>query len=111
MNREVRAHGKVLFVATLSSGMQVHPDRGERSAFTKRLEVTDLLYPDRRIIDLARTQRIPSWMLVPELLDWRNEMPPACMDSRTPHRAVVTGINRDTGWQAKYSRGKSVLRC
>ncbi|MCM3906292.1 MAG: hypothetical protein ND866_31780 [Pyrinomonadaceae bacterium] len=70
MNREVRARGKVLFVATLSSGMQVHPDRSERSVFTKRLEVTDLLYPDRRIIDLARTERIPSGMLVPELLDW-----------------------------------------
>ena len=56
MNREVRARGKVLFVATLSNGMQVHPDRSERSVFTKRLELTDLLYPDRRIIDLARNE-------------------------------------------------------
>lgn len=70
MNRDVRAGGKVLFVATLSNPIQVHPDRSERSAFTKRLEVTDLLYPDRRIIALARTERIPSVMLVPELLDW-----------------------------------------
>jgi len=70
MNREVRARGKVLFVATLSNGMQVHPDRSERSVFTKRLALTDLLYPDRRIIDLARAERIPSGMLVPELLDW-----------------------------------------
>jgi len=73
MNREVRARGKVLFVATLSNGMQVHPDRSARSVFTKRLEVTDLLYPDRRIIDLARTERIPSTMLAPELLDWAEQ--------------------------------------
>ncbi|MEO7863444.1 MAG: SGNH/GDSL hydrolase family protein [Nitrospirales bacterium] len=73
INREVRAHGKVLFVATLSNGMQVHPDRSERSAFTKRLEVTDLLYPDRRIIALARTEHIPFGMLVPELLDWAEQ--------------------------------------
>lgn len=70
MNREVRARGKVLFVATLSNGMQVHPDRRARLAFAKRLDVNDLLYPDRRIIDLALTARIPSVMLVPELLDW-----------------------------------------
>lgn len=70
MNGEIRAHGKALFIATLSNGMQVHPDRSERSVFTQRLEVTDLLYPDRRIIELARSERIASWMLVPELRDW-----------------------------------------
>lgn len=70
MNKEVQEHGKVLFVATLSNGMQVHPDQRERSRFTQQLGLTDLSYPDRRISKLASSEHIPSVTLAPELLDW-----------------------------------------
>ena len=89
MDREVRARGKVLLVATLSNGMQVHPDRSERSVFTKRLELTDLLYPERRIIDLAQMSVFHPGCWSRSCWTGRNGMPPACTDSRTPHRAVV----------------------
>ena len=73
MHREVEARGKVLFIATLSAPIQVHPDRNIRTAFMKRLGLTDLLYGDRRVIDVARTERIPSVMLAPTLLDWAKQ--------------------------------------
>lgn len=110
MHREVQARGKVLFIATLSTGIQVHPDRNVRTAFMKRLGLTDLLYPDRRVIDLARTERIPSVMLAPTLLEWAERNNTACTDFRTQLHARVTGITTGTGWRAKYWRGKSARR-
>jgi hypothetical protein len=70
MNREITARGKQFFIATLSNGIQVHPDASKREVYALRLGVADLYYPDNRIINLARQEGIASVMLAPRLLDW-----------------------------------------
>jgi hypothetical protein len=70
MNREITARGKQFFIATLSNGIQVHPDTSVREAYAKRTGVSDLYYPDNRIINLAKQEGIASVMLAPRLLDW-----------------------------------------
>jgi hypothetical protein len=70
MNREVTAGGAHFFLATLSNGIQVNPDRDARKAFMREMHVSDLLYPDRRIAALAKTEGIQHLMLVPVLQSW-----------------------------------------
>ncbi len=70
MNKNVIAHGKKFFVATLSNGIQVDPDRAKREAFAKRFGISDFFYPDRRIMQLSRQEGIPAAMLAPALLKW-----------------------------------------
>ena len=70
MKRDVTSRDKTLFVASLSNAIQVDPDAAKRAAYTRRLGVNDLYYPDRRIIDFLTNENIPSVMLAPQLLDW-----------------------------------------
>lgn len=49
MNRDVTSHGAKFIVATLSNGIQVHPDPDVRKAFAASLGVPDLLGPDKRV--------------------------------------------------------------
>lgn len=49
LNVAVKEYGASLFIATLSSGIQVHPDPLVRHEFMSNLGVEDLFYPDRRI--------------------------------------------------------------
>lgn len=70
---EVRARGAGLLVATLTNGIQVHPDVGARERFATQLGVPDLLYPDRRIEALARAEGIAFHMLAPPLAAWAAE--------------------------------------
>jgi hypothetical protein len=64
LDREAAAAGAELAVATLSNGIQVHPDRATRRAFAARLGVADLTYPDRRLTGFAREHGIPAIALV-----------------------------------------------
>jgi len=67
MDREVRGRGARFLVATLSSGIQVHPDPKVREAFAAQLGVPDLYYPDRRLAAFCGTAGIPSVSLAPGL--------------------------------------------
>jgi hypothetical protein len=50
MNRETRAHGVSLLVASLGTGIQEWPVAKVRAGFMRFLHVPDLSYPDRRIV-------------------------------------------------------------
>ena len=67
---DVRAHGARLLLATLSNGIQVHPDPAVRQAFAARFGIADLFYPDRRIEAFAAAEGIPYLMLAPGMQAW-----------------------------------------
>ncbi len=56
MHREVAAHGAAFLVATLDTSIQVWPEAQVRQNFMKRIGVSDLLYPDRRIAGLGERE-------------------------------------------------------
>jgi len=58
MAAEVRRHGAKFIIATLTNGIQVHPDSRVRQAFMKRMGIETLSYPDFRIRDFARRENI-----------------------------------------------------
>jgi len=64
---DVAAKGSRLHVATLSSGIQVHPDRRVREETERQLGVTSLFYPDERIASLGRREAISVTTLAPSL--------------------------------------------
>lgn len=59
MNDEVKAHGADFAVVTLTTGPQVHPDRGIAGRYLERLGVVDLDEPDRRIRALGEAGGFP----------------------------------------------------
>lgn len=67
LDREVRAAGARLFVVTLSSGIQVHPDPAARRQFEASVSGRDLSYPDRRIESAASRIGVDSIVLAPEM--------------------------------------------
>lgn len=56
MSQEVEARGAHFLLATLSNGVQVHPDPAFREAFMQRIGVSDLFYPERRIAAAGRRE-------------------------------------------------------
>jgi hypothetical protein len=70
MQREITARGKILFLAVLSTGIQVNPDPDVREAFKRGLGVDDLYYADRRLVELGARNGFPAAMLAPEMLRW-----------------------------------------
>lgn len=69
MSREVAERGAHFLVVTQSNGIQVHPDPAVRRAFSERLGVTDLFYPERRIAAAGRRDGYAVVNLAPELLE------------------------------------------
>lgn len=69
MDAEARRHGARFAVVSLSTPIQVDPDRAKRQAFARRLGVPDLFYPDRRLTELGRAAGIPVLTLAPPLAD------------------------------------------
>jgi hypothetical protein len=67
MRDEVKSRGGRFLVATLSNGIQVHPDPQWRSAFMRNVGATDLFYPDRRIKALCEREGINVLTLAPPL--------------------------------------------
>lgn len=53
MSAEVTEHGAAFLVVGVTSDIQVHPDPEARRASAKRIGVDDLLYPNRRLAELA----------------------------------------------------------
>ena len=73
MHAEVLAHDATFMLVTLTNGIQVHPDPLERNKFAASLGVDDLLYPDRRMQQLAAHESIEFLMLAPPLQAWAQE--------------------------------------
>jgi hypothetical protein len=67
MNSEVRSHGARFLLVTLSNGIQVYPDPGVRQGFLKRIDASDLFYPDQRIRRLGEREGIAVITLAPEM--------------------------------------------
>ncbi|HEX8119253.1 MAG TPA: hypothetical protein VF521_18385, partial [Pyrinomonadaceae bacterium] len=67
MNAEVRAHGALFYVVTLSNGIQVYPDAGAREAFARRAGAQDLFYAERRFKSLGEREGFPVYNLAPDL--------------------------------------------
>jgi hypothetical protein len=49
MADEVERNGAEFLVVTLTTGVQVEPDRNRREELRRRLAIADLFYPDQRI--------------------------------------------------------------
>lgn len=67
---EVAANGSELWVVTLSTAEQVHPDLSVRRAFAQLVGVDSLFYPDHRIRDFAQAHGIPVVSLAEPLADY-----------------------------------------
>lgn len=59
MRDESKARGVPFAVASLSTGMQVHPDPAVREAFQEKMEVPGLFYPDDRVRAFGAAEGIP----------------------------------------------------
>jgi len=70
MNREAAAMGASFLAVTISSSIQVHPDRSVREAFMTTLGVDSLSYPEERVAALGRTEGFPVLVLAPRLAAW-----------------------------------------
>jgi len=64
---EAEEGGADFWIATLSNPIQVYPDESVRQAFAQELGVPDLLYPDRRIAELAKNESLKVITLVDSL--------------------------------------------
>lgn len=67
---EAEAAGAGFVLATLSTGIQVHPDETVRRRFADALGVDDLFYPDRRLEAFAAREGMRAVILAPELRAW-----------------------------------------
>ena len=67
VKRTASSAGSEFLLVTLSVGIQVHPDRATRDAFAQKLGAQDLFYPERRLLELGRTEDIRVIALAPDL--------------------------------------------
>ena len=70
MANEVDERGADFLIATISTGVQVHPDPQVRTRFAERLGISELYYPDARLAQFALGQGIPLVRLAPPLRQW-----------------------------------------
>ncbi|HEV2882819.1 MAG TPA: SGNH/GDSL hydrolase family protein [Pyrinomonadaceae bacterium] len=73
MRDEVRARGARFLVATLSSGVQVHPRPEARAAFLARVGATDIFYPDTRLKSLGDREGFTVLTLAPSLQQYAEQ--------------------------------------
>ncbi len=71
--REAQSHHAGFLAVTLSDAFQVYPDQAVRAAYAKRLGVTDLLYPERRISALGKREGFAVLTLAPMLQHYADE--------------------------------------
>lgn len=86
MRDEVRGGGAKFVVATLSNGVQVHPQASARVAFLRRVGATDIFYPDMRIKSLGEREQFPVLTLAPELQQYAEQ-----------HQVFLHGFGSDLG--------------
>ncbi len=63
--RDARSHGARVLVVTLSNSIQVYPDPRVPEAYARRLGVTDLFAPERRLAQAAERDGYPELNLAP----------------------------------------------
>lgn len=71
--RETRESGAAFALLTLTTGIQVHPDRAARERVMQELGIADLFYADRRITELAEREGFPVLHLGPPLQAYAEE--------------------------------------
>jgi hypothetical protein len=86
MRDEVRGRGAEFLVATLSNGVQVHPQPSARAAFLRRVGANDIFYPEMRIKSLGEREKFPVLLLAPELQQYAEQ-----------HQTFLHGFGRDLG--------------
>ncbi|MFN0279237.1 MAG: SGNH/GDSL hydrolase family protein [Pyrinomonadaceae bacterium] len=67
---DVQNAGADFLVVTGSNGVQVLPDPRERLGFMKQIDVTDLLYPERRLESFTQANAINFFALAPYLQEY-----------------------------------------
>ncbi len=65
MSREVKEKNKRFFISTVTSGIQVHPDKKIRDEFMKKMRVKNLFYPETRLQAIEEEHGIPVLSLAP----------------------------------------------
>jgi hypothetical protein len=70
MRDECTAHHAEFWVVTIDFNIQSEPDPQARAARLRELGISDLHYPDRRIIEFARREGIRNFWLAPLLADY-----------------------------------------
>jgi hypothetical protein len=70
---ETVRHGAMFLAVTEDTGIQVWPDTVMREKFQKRLGVSDLFYPDRRIAALGEREGFAVLNLAPQLQRYAEE--------------------------------------
>jgi hypothetical protein len=86
MRDEVAQRGAKFVVVTLSSGGQVHPNASARQELMKRLGVSDLFYPDRRIKALGERAGFEVLNLAPSLQAYAEQ-----------HKVFLHGFGQNPG--------------
>jgi len=59
MSRLSKSHGAEFWLVTLSNPVQIFPDRTMRESAARSIGTIDLLYPDRRLREMAKKEEIP----------------------------------------------------
>jgi len=96
MRDEVQSHGARFVIVTLSNGIQVWPDAAARAAFLKRIGAQDIFYPDNRIRDVCKQDRIDVLMLAPEMQKYADDQ-----------KVFLHGFGKDIGnghWNSEGHR-------
>lgn len=71
--REAQASGAAFELVTLTTGIQVHPDRALRQEWMEEWGIVDLFYADQRITELAEREGFPVLHLGPTLQAYAEE--------------------------------------
>jgi hypothetical protein len=90
---ECRRNHTPFAIVTLTSGIQVHPAPEKRDSLRRRLAVSDLYYPDRRLAEFGRLEAIP-------VLNLASRM---AMEAQK-HRVYFHGFDGQLGW-GHWNRG------
>jgi hypothetical protein len=56
MAQEVKRNGANFLVVTLTTGLQVYPDRQKREEMMRQLDISDIFYPDKKIQALGEKE-------------------------------------------------------
>lgn len=101
MNEETSAHHAELLVVAGTSGVQVDPDPAAVRAFSERLGVPDVFYPDRRIAALGTRDSFGVLNLASRFKRTRSCIISTCTASRTRRWAADIGTRTAIGSPAR----------
>ena len=73
INDQAAARDARFLLAVVSGDLQVDPDPARREALAQRLQVEDLFYPNRRLVELGESEGFPVVDLAPPLREYAEE--------------------------------------